>query len=71
MVERICLVIGLAQFLLGSNHMEFEKDKNPFKLSLIPSSFGHDNSYFFVLIVEMHKKLQTVRIEFGLNSKAC
>ena len=25
-------VIGLAQFLLGSNHMEFDKGNNPFKI---------------------------------------
>ena len=40
------------------------------KLSLIPNSFGHDNSYRLQLIFEMHKKPQTSKLEFGLNSKA-
>ena len=46
--------VGLAQFLLGSNHMEFDKD----------------NSHLLQLIFEMRKKLQTSELEFGLNSKA-
>ena len=40
------------------------------KMSLIPNSFGHDNSYLLQLLIEMHKKLQTSKLEFGLNSKA-
>ena len=40
------------------------------KLSLIPNAFGHDNRYLLQLILEMHKKLQTSKLEFGLNSKA-
>ena len=39
-------------------------------LSLIPNSFGHDNSYLLQLMFEVHKKLQTSKLEFGLNSKA-
>ena len=39
--------------LLGSNHMEFDKD----------------NSHLLQLFVEMHKKLQTSKLEFGLNRK--
>ena len=40
------------------------------KLSLIPNSFGHDNSYLLQLILEMHKKLQTSKLEilFELES---
>ena len=40
------------------------------KLSLIPSSCDHDNRYLLQVIFEMHKKLITIKIEFGLNSKA-
>ena len=40
------------------------------KLSLVPSSFGHDNSYLLQLLFQIHKKLQTSKLEFGLNSKA-
>ena len=40
------------------------------KLSLVPNSFSHGNSYLLQLLFEIHKKLQTSKLEFGLNSKA-
>ena len=58
-------VICLAQFLLGSKHMEFDKDNNPFKNEFDSKFIGHDYGYLLQLIFEMHKKL-----EFGLSSKA-
>ena len=38
-------VIGLAQFLLGSLHMESGKGNNLSKLNLVSSLFGHDSRY--------------------------
>ena len=32
--------------------------------------FDSDNSHLLQLMFEMHKKLQTSKLEFGLNSKA-
>ena len=43
--------------------MEFDQDNNPFKASLIPNSFGHDNCYLLQLILETHTAIISSSLE--------
>ena len=70
MIENTFLSLAWLSSCLVQTTWSSIRTKTHSKFSLIPNSVGHDTCYLLQLLFEMRKKLQTSKLEFGLNSKA-